>query len=245
VRRVDHSGRHPSAWGWLVTVSACVVGGGLLTLAVWWGASSETRIASYAVRGSLESISLDLGSADAEIVGGGDDRTVAVRRTDEFAFGQDANVQREVSAGVLRIRSRCPSTVLRSCSAGYRLTVPDNVAVMVRTDSGDVRINGFRGSATIETRAGDVAIGAYCGFALRARAETGDVRATASCPPERLELRSGSGDVRALVPPGRYRIDAETDGGTRRVAGLTTLDDAPFAIQALSSSGDVDVEAGP
>jgi len=226
-------------------VSAFVVVAGLLALAVWWAASSETRIASYAVRGPLETISLDLDEADAEIVGGGDDRTVAVRRTDEFAFGHDAVAERSVTAGVLRIRSRCPTTVLGTCAASYRLTVPDNVAVNVRTGAGDVRINGFRGSANIETHAGDVSVGAYCGFALRARADSGDVRATASCPPERLELRSGSGDVRALVPPGSYRVDAETDEGTRQVSGVTTMDDAPFAIQALSGSGDVLVEAGP
>ena len=50
------------------------------------------------------------------------------------------------------------------------------------------------------------------------------------------------GDVHAIVPAGRYRVDADSDGGSSRIAGLTAVEDAPFQIQALSGAGDVDVE---
>jgi hypothetical protein len=234
--------RRPSPWGWLVAGSAAVVGSAALVLVVWWLASQETRVASYSVRGSLNGITLDLAEADADIVGGAE-RGVSVRRTDRFAFGHHAVSRRVVSGGVLRISSRCPETVLGACSARYRLAVPDNVPVTVRTEAGDVRISRFRGSARIDTTAGDVAVGAFCGFALQARAETGDVRAETACPLDRLELRSATGDVSVTVPPGRYRVDADSDSGRSDVRGLESADDAPFQIQALSSSGDVDVEA--
>jgi hypothetical protein len=234
--------RRPSTWGWLVAVSAFLVLGSALVLGVWWLTSSERRIATYSVRGALNGISLDLGRASAVVIGGGARRAVEVRRTDRFAFGLRADARRQVSGGVLRLRSRCPDTVLGSCSASYQVTVPDNIPVNVRTSSGDVRFTAYRGSARIDTTTGDIAVGAYCGFALQARAETGDVRASASCPPERMELRSRTGDVHAIVPPGRYRLDADTDGGSRQVRGLTPADDAPFQIQALSSVGNVDVE---
>jgi hypothetical protein len=45
-----------------------------------------------------------------------------------------------------------------------------------------------------------------------------------------------------VVPPGRYRLDAETAAGRRTVRGVTEATDAPFSLQALSSSGDVTVE---
>jgi len=211
-------------------------------LGVWWLQSSEKQIASYAVRGAVSQISLDLGGADATVVGGGSGRAVEVQRTDQFSFGRRARADRDVSGGVLRLRSRCPETVLASCSASYRVKVPDNIPVNVRTSSGDVRFNAYRGSASIATATGNITVGGYCGFLLQARAETGDVRASTSCSPERLVLRSRSGDVRAIVPAGRYRVDADTDGGTRRVVGLTPAEDAPFQIQALSSAGNVDVE---
>ena len=69
--------------------------------------------------------------------------------------------------------------------------------------------------------------------------------ATAACAPERLELRSRTGDVRGVVPPGRYRIDADSDEGAPAVRGLPPADDAPFQILALSGAGDVELEAGP
>jgi putative adhesin len=238
--------RRPSSWTWLVTVSACLVGGSALVLGVWWLASREERVSTYAVRGSLNAVTLDLGDADAVIVGGGEGRpAVDVRRTERFAFGRSAEARREVAGGVLRLRSRCPQVVLGSCSASYRLTVPDNVPVTVRTGAGDVRFTRYRGSARIDTEAGDIAVAAFCGFALQARAETGHVSASAACPPERLTLRSASGDVRAVVPPGRYRVDADTDGGRTEVRGITAADESPFQIQALSSSGDVEVGSQP
>jgi hypothetical protein len=234
--------RRPSSWAALVAVSAVLVVGSALALALWWLASSERQIATYAVRGAVSSVTLDLGGASATVVGGGSGRAVQVQRTDDFAFGRRADAQRRVADGALRLRSRCPQTVLASCSASYRVTVPDNIPVTVRTSSGDVRFNRYRGSARIDTQTGDIAVGGYCGFALQARAETGNVLASTSCAPERMELRSRTGDVHAVVPPGRYRVDADSDGGRRRVAGLTAAEDAPFQIQALSSAGDVQVE---
>jgi hypothetical protein len=225
-------------------VCAGLVAAGALALGIWWLVTAETSVASYAVRGSVDGITLDLGAADAEIVGGGDRPEVQVRRTDEFAFGRRAESTRSTDGGELKIASRCPrSAVLHACSARYRVTVPDNVRVTVRTTSGDVRFSGYRGSASVDTGSGDIAVNGFCGFALRARAQSGNVSAGASCTLERLELRSRTGDVRALVPPGRYQVDASTDDGSRSVRGVSVAEDAPFQIQVLSSAGDVAVEA--
>ena len=226
----------------VVAGSAVIVLGIALVLGVWWLASSEKRIATYSVTGAVSRVTLDLGGANAIVVGGGSGRAVQVRRTDSFSFGRRANARRAVSDGELRLRSRCPVTVLASCSASYRVRVPDNIPVTVRTSSGNVRFSAYRGSANINTTTGDISVGGYCGFLLQARAESGNVLASTSCSPERLVLRSRSGDVHAIVPAGRYRVDADTNGGSRRVAGLTAAEDAPFQIQALSTGGDVDVE---
>jgi hypothetical protein len=235
--------RRPSAWGWLVTACGCLVGAAILTLLIWWLVSRETTVATYSVRGSVNGITLDLAAADVEIVRGGDRPAVEVRRTDRFAFGRRALDERRADGGRLDLRSRCPDSVLSMCEASYRLTVPDNVGVIVRTSSGNVRFTGYRGSAQVDTTTGNIAVNGFCGFALRARTQGGDVSAGASCALERLELRSRTGNVRATVPPGRYQVDAVTDVGHRSVRGLTVTDDAPFQIQALSSAGDVTVEA--
>ena len=228
-----------------MTASAAILLAVAVTLIVWWALSSERRTAKYDVRGALSSVELDLGDADLEVVGAEGTEAVRVRRVDRFAFGRPADAAREVRSGVLRLSSRCPEAVLGFCDATYRLQVPDNVSVAVRTSSGDVDLRGFRGSARIDTGDGDISVDEWCGFVMRARADTGDVRAAASCTPERLELRSREGSVLAQVPEGRYRVDAESDEGARRVRGVTVSDDSPFTVQALSSSGDVDVQVAP
>jgi hypothetical protein len=111
-------------WPRLVTASASVVLLVVLGLAAWWASSSETRVTSYSVRGALDAIVLDMGNADAEIVGGRDAPVVDVRRTDRFAFAHPARAGRRVERGTLTLRSRCPATVLGSCAAAYRSRCP-------------------------------------------------------------------------------------------------------------------------
>jgi len=228
-----------------VAVSAVIVFGGLAAMGIAAAASSERRVVSYAVRGSLNGVMLDVGDADVVIDGGGGRSSLGVREDDKFTFGHSAVESREVADGVFRIRSRCPTTVLHTCAASYHVTVPDNVPVDLRTNGGNVRFDGYRGSARVSTHSGDIDIASYCGFSLDARAESGDIATSASCAPQQLSLRSTSGSVHAVVPRGRYQVDAESASGKRTVSGITQATDAPFAIQALSSSGGVTVEAGP
>lgn len=240
---VAPSRRRPSAWAWLVAFSAVLVGGLVLAVGVWWATSHETRITSYAVQGSLAGLQLDVGGADVELVGGGQG-ALEVRRTDRFTFDHPSVERRGVSNGVLHISSACPKAVPSDCSVSYRVAVPDNVAVTVRTSTGTVNVGALRASARIQTDSGDIAVDSFCGFRLSARSRAGDVGATTVCSPERMELRSGDGDVRAVVPRGRYRVDAVSDAGRQRVRGLTVTDDAPFLIQALSTRGTVEVQGG-
>jgi hypothetical protein len=211
-----------SPWGRLVAVSAVLVLGSAIALTIARVASGEERLATYAVRGSLNGISLDLGDGDVVVAGGGARADVAVERTDHFTFGHPATVRRSVRDGVFRIRSRCPQTALHSCSVRYRIVVPDNVPVEIRTSSGTVRFDGYRGS----------------------RSDTGQIDADAACPPQELVLRSTSGDVRAVVPRGRYRVDVDSASGKAVVRGVRAVQDGPFSLDASSSSGDVTVEAG-
>ena len=45
----------------------------------------------------------------------------------------------------------------------------------MRTTSGNVAFRGYRGSARVTTRSGDIDVAGFCGFSLQARAETGDI----------------------------------------------------------------------
>jgi hypothetical protein len=234
-----------SRWGMVVMASALVVGGGVAALAIASFTSSHERVVSFEVRGSLTGVDLDVDDADVMITGGGRRPILGVQRTDRFAFGHDADVRRRLDGGDLRLRSRCPNALPRACSVSYRVVVPDNVPVTVRTTGGRVSFRGYRGSARVTTRSGDVDVAGFCGFSLQARAESGDIGASAACAPQQLTLRSTQGSVRVSVPPGRYQVEAESASGSETVSGLDAVAEAPFAIQALSSSGNVSVEGRP
>jgi hypothetical protein len=105
-----------------------------------------------------------------------------------------------------------------------------------------VRLDGFRGEATLHTGSGNVDVVAYCGFELAATSRSGDLRVATACAPQRLKLHTGSGSAVALVPPGRYRIDA--GGASRSVTGLIPDSSAPFSLEVHSDSGSVTVGSG-
>jgi putative adhesin len=232
--------QRPRAWRWLVAASALtlLLVAGVLT--AWWAATRETRTSTYDVLGDLGGITLDLQDADVQIDGGS--AAVEVRKVDRFAFGRPSTERRSVRDGVLTLVSRCPDQVLGGCRTSYRLTVPDNVPVTIRTSSGAVRLTGVRASVKVNTGSGSISATRFCGHSLAAVSDSGAVGAAAECSVEQMTLRSRSGDVTAIVPAGRYRVDAESDSGTSRVRGVTDADDALFQVQALSTSGNVSVE---
>ncbi len=244
VFRVPEVGRATrlSPWGRVVLVSAILVIGALVALVASDLATRREELVTYPVGGAIAGLSFDLGNAAVEVQGGGTAREVDVQRRERSAFGHAPTTTRSVSGGTFTVKSRCPTEVLGSCSVSYRLVVPDNLPIDIRTDAGQVRFRGYRGSATVVTTSGDIDITDFCGFSLDARADSGDITTNWSCPPQRMSVRSSSGSVHAIVPSGPYQVDAESASGRNVVRGITATSEAPFSIQALSTSGDVVVE---
>lgn len=234
-------GPSPVAWWWVVAASALVLVVVAGVMAVWSIRSHETVETKYRILGDVAKLRLDLGNADVEIDGGAS--AIEVRRLDEFSFGAPPDEQRDVENGTVSVVSRCPDQVVGSCRTSYRLTVPDNVPLDIETTGGDVDVAGVRAQVQVTTESGAVRATGFCGFSLQAVSDTGNVSTVSECSADRLELRSRTGDVRAVVPPARYTVDAQSDTGDVRTRGLTSTDDAPFQIQALSTDGDVTIEA--
>src|SRR3954451_16357416 len=138
-----------SPWGRVVAISGLLVVGGAVTLAIGALATTQNRDVSYPVSGSLEGLSFALADGDIEIVGGAE--AVQVRRLEHYAFGHSAQTRRTVDANTLRVLSRCPRPLLGPCSVAYRVTVPDNVTLDIRTTAGNVTLRGYRGSAMVTT----------------------------------------------------------------------------------------------
>src|SRR4051812_24128466 len=101
-----------SPWGRVVAISALLIVGGLLALGLAGLATRERRLVSYPVDGVPQGLTFDLGDGDITIVGGGRDGAVEVRRTERYAYGRSPRTARTVQAGVLKVTSRCPTSLL-------------------------------------------------------------------------------------------------------------------------------------
>ena len=231
-----------SRWNLAVAASAVIVALLALALGIGWLASMNSRTTTYSFGIPLNSVDVRLSSGTAVIIGTGS-AMIRVRRTDHYAFGHSTRERRSLQNGTLRLTSSCPRIVVGSCSASYEIAVPETVKVNVQTTTGDVRLSGFRGSAAVQTRSGNVNVEAYCGFDLSATSRSGDVRVAAACAPQHLSLKTRSGDATAQVPPGRYRVSTSA-GGTEHVTGVIRDRNAPFTIDAHSASGNVAVGGG-
>jgi hypothetical protein len=231
-----------SPWGRVVAISALLVVGGAIALAVGALATTHNRDVDYPGTGALDGLTFDLADGNIVVVGGGRRDQVQVRRREHYAFGHFADTRRTVAGNLLRVRSRCPRPLLGPCSVDYRVTVPDNVGLEIRTTAGTVSLRGYRGSARVSTGSGTIEIAGYCGNSLEARAGSGAITVQAACAPPSMSLRTGSGAVSAELPAGRYDLDAESNSGEASVRGVTARDDAPYSVQVLSGSGDVSVE---
>ncbi|HEY7421938.1 MAG TPA: DUF4097 family beta strand repeat-containing protein [Gaiellaceae bacterium] len=229
-------------WPLLVTFSFVLVVGGTAAFAVLWLLSGETKTTSYVLRGSFNGVQIRVVSGNVEVLGGAQGG-VAVRRTARSTFGHGPIEWRHLVGRRLELESTCPRLVVGACAANYRVAVPDDVPVSVRADHGTISVEGFRGSASLTTGAGGIFVDRFCGYTLHATAVRGDVSVVTACSPELLVARSTSGNVSATLPAGRYRIDASSGGGPAIVRGLTPDPDAPWEIEAHSTSGDVAVEA--
>jgi hypothetical protein len=235
--------RNLSAWSLLLVSSAAVLVIAGVILAVLWLSSSKTVAVSSHTTASLMGIELRVQSGDVAVVGGSQNG-VSIASSNRSVFGHGPRQHQSLHRGILQISSSCPRLVIGTCSASYRLAVPNDVPISIRTERGNIRLDGYRGSADIATDSGAIKVEDYCGFVLGAASASGDVTVASACSPERLTLRSDSGNVSATVPPGNYRIQAASNAGDASVRGLTDDDGAPWAIEALSNTGDVAVSGG-
>jgi len=231
----------PHGWNAAVAISAALFVIVVIALGAGWLVSHRSHTTNYTYSGPIKQVSLQLDSGSATIVGS-PSAAVEVRRTDRYAFGHSAHERRTYADGSLAVASACPRILVGSCAASYEIAVPETATVQVRTTSGNVRLDGFRGTASVRTGSGDVDAQAYCGFGISAASGSGNLHVAAACAPQYLQLHTGSGDVSAQVPPGRYRIQA--DGARRRVSGVTRDASAPFSLDLHSGSGGVTIGGG-
>jgi hypothetical protein len=245
---------------WLVAGLAVAVPltlAGVLTLVAWVFRSSTAGAAAIDdVPGAIV-VDVDGDVTVAAVEGAG---TVSLRWDSRY-FVDRPDVSWRRDRDTLVVSDGCGGFFwpLTDCTTDIRVEVPVGLDLDVGTSSGDVRIEGPLGAVTAGTSSGDVLVrGAAASVdastssgnvtvdtnasRITATTSSGDLAVMASgSPPERIEARASSGDVRVSVPYAAYDVDADADSGDEQVSGIVQDGRAERTIVATTSSGDVSI----
>jgi hypothetical protein len=168
------------------------------------------------------------------------DVTVVTRR--RFVMtGPD--VSYSLSGGVLTISSSCPMMAFISCSANLTIAAPAGTAVVGTAQRGLLAVAGITGTVFSNSESGDFALTGATS-SVTAYSLNGRITVRLTRPPQKVHLRSETGNVTLTLPPGDYAIDANTGIGTASITGLTSHPGASQSIYVSSGSGAARVRAG-
>jgi hypothetical protein len=180
----------------------------------------------------------------------GEDRTERRRRERPRRHRRPALqlLKRLVGAHAPHPRQQGPALEVHSPRAGSRkleVRCPAGTPISVGTLSGDVRLQGDFGAATITTTSGDVSVDRAA--ALDARSVSGDLEVDRCSGLCRLNTKSGhieaghTGPTEAATVSGRVRLRNTAGGVTvRTISGKVELaTDGTEAVKARTVSGDI------
>ena len=136
--------RNLSAWSLVLVGSAAVLVTAGAVLAAVWLSSTKTIAVSSHTTASLMGIELRVQSGDVAVVGGSQNG-VSITSSNHSVFGHGPHQHRSLHRGLLKISSSCPRLVIGSCSASYRVVVPNDVPISVRTERGSIRARRISG----------------------------------------------------------------------------------------------------
>ncbi|MFF5176059.1 DUF4097 domain-containing protein [Micromonospora sp. NPDC000089] len=113
-------------------------------------------------------------------------------------------------------------------------------AVRAETGSGNITVDGVAAPVELHTGSGDIT-GVRLGGEVAAQAGSGDVTVELDKPAS-ARAHADSGDVRLVVPTGRYRVRSSTGSGDARL-GVTDDPSATVLLDVGAGSGNVEVSA--
>jgi hypothetical protein len=197
-------------------------------------------------------VRLDVGSVT--VTGRAGDDTV-VHRTLTYGFRKPLAKDRATADGV-HIDGACPSYSLAACRLSYKIEVPLDDVVDVRTKAGSVQVRALTGAVTLSTTAGSLSVtdleghvdlattaGSIKGTALRtldvrAHTSAGSVSLRFGVAPNNVDVSTSAGSVFVDLVDAVYKVDATTGAGSTNI-DVRTDADATRTVKASTSAGSI------
>lgn len=223
-----------------------LIGVGVAIATGWWWPATAAATAKLDER--VHTVDLDNDSGDVSVVAD-DVQATTVRQRFDYSWSEPDNAF-TLEDGTLTLAD-CGW----QCDVDYEVVVPlgtkvhgevdsgditlDGVAeVDVHADSGNVTVRDVEGPVRAEADSGDVR-GQNLGGPVEAQADSGDVVLQLDTPAD-VTATADSGDVTVTVPEGTYRVEGDTDAGSRNIE-VPADPDAEHLLSLDSDSGDVTV----
>jgi DUF4097 and DUF4098 domain-containing protein YvlB len=173
---------------------------------------------------------------------GTDAPRVTVREQQQWLFSRP-QVHMSLDRGTLTVQGSCRNSgPMNRCKADLELAIPFDADVIVQSDAGDVSAERLAGHLELATDTGNVDGRDLNPAVVRATTNAGDVGLRFTTEPVRVTASSDAGAVDVVVPVGgEYRVDATTNAGDVKVAGIVRNDRSRRSIRATADAGDVTV----
>ncbi|MFF8787115.1 DUF4097 family beta strand repeat-containing protein [Streptomyces sp. NPDC015125] len=212
-----------------VLVTGCSVSG--------FGLTKEAE-RTYTVKGKVTALSATTHGGDIEVVpidAGG-----SVKVTEKYEYNKvKPSPAHGVKDGRLTLKAE-ECGMGRKCAVNYRVLLPRNASVDLRTSGGNITVRGASGGIAAETSGGDITVADSAARTAKARTSGGDVDLALSTAPAEVSGRTSGGSVTIRLPKGSYAVDASSSGGTRKVS-VPTDEGSAHKVTARTSGGDVSV----
>lgn len=218
--------------------------------------STETQRRVLDIDG-VERLVVDSDEGDVSITGSARDD---LRLVAELEHGlRRARVRIERDGDTIRATSHCPPFP-GFCAVDFAIEVPRGIAVVARSDNGDVsagdladaaelssgngnvRVANMSGDARLVSSNGDVTATALQGRLVDATSRNGNVSVDLAAAPQQVVAKSANGDVDVAVPDDGepYALDMSTSNGSRS-ADIRTDPQSSRRLRVHSANGDVAV----
>lgn len=232
------------------TRATLATGGALLALALVSGCAQVADLGEPEEKtydDVPELLIVEVDNADLEIVPE-DTQQVRVTRADSGNAGGDW----ELTGDTLSLESECG--MFSNCEVRYQVFVPENTALSVDTDNGDVSLSGFSapievvsangsvnatdvtGPLTLTSGNGDMDLTGIASDTLSAATDNGTIDAAFTEAPTNVEVSTNNGDATVALPGGPYAVFETSDNG-EVVNDLPTDDTSASTVSARTDNG--------
>jgi DUF4097 and DUF4098 domain-containing protein YvlB len=219
------------------------IGGGLaVLLTLWtalqiaaWTVGAVHRDQHWTLAGTVRTVPIQVDSGDLTVLPATDGRVTVDSRAQGSLWLP--HVKARLDGDAVRVSGDCRAISIGRCKVAFVVHVPPGVPVVAHTSSGDVDASGLTVAADLSSSSGDVEADDLSGGA-RLATSSGDVRARGLSGDVHMETSSGDvegADLRAAS------VSANVSSGDIELSFAA----APQTVDAVSSSGDVDVLVPP